>query len=136
VGDVGRAGSVEPRDAGSADSSKPTSADREIINEALEGAIPLTGLDPHDHKALVGVDHWQDIQLKKTYAKWLLILVAFQLLVTDTAFIAYAWVGMGWELEASVIQVWLGSTLVELIGVALVITRYLFPRRDRSPDGP
>ena len=100
----------------------------------MEGAIPLEGLDPHDHKALVGVDHWQDIQLKKTYAKWLLRLVAAQLVIADAVFVAYAWAGKQWELDASVIQVWLGSTLVELIGVALVITRYLFPRRDRSPD--
>ena len=94
----------------------------------------MEGLDPHDHKALVGVDHWQDIQLKKTYAKWLLRLVAAQLLIADVVFIAYAWAGNNWDLDASVIQVWLGSTLVELIGVALVITRYLFPRRDRNGD--
>lgn len=129
-----RNGSEESQGTASVDSSKSTSTDREIIDEALKGAIPLKGLDPHDHKALIGVDHWQDIQLKKTYANWLLRLVAFQLLITDAAFVAYAWVGMGWELETSVIQVWLGSTLVELIGVALVVTRYLFPRRDRSPE--
>jgi hypothetical protein len=113
--------------------SKSTATDRAVISEALEGAIPLEGLDPHDHKALVGVDHWQDIQLKKTYARWLLRLVALQLLITDAVFIAYAWAGRQWELDTSVIQVWLASTLVELIGVALVITRYLFPRRDQSP---
>lgn len=32
----------------------------------------------------------------------------------------------------AVVQVWLVATLVELIGVVLVITRYLFPRRDGS----
>lgn len=128
-------GRHRPRVSDSVDSTKSTTADREIIDEALEGAIPLKGLDPHDHKALVGVDHWQDIQLKKTYARWLLWLVAFQLLVTDAVFIAYAWAGKSWDLDTAVIQVWLGSTLVELIGVALVITRYLFPRRDRGPDG-
>lgn len=107
-----------------------------ISQEVLERAVPLPGLDPHDHKALVGIDHWQDIQLKKTYAKWLLILVAAQLIVADAVFVTYAWAGRHWHLEASVIQIWLGATLIELIGVALVITRYLFPRRDRTPGNP
>ncbi len=127
-------GSPELQTEQSSDSSSSTAADQAVISEALEGAVPLEGLDPHDHKALVGVDHWQDIQLKKTYAKWLLRLVAAQLLIADVVFIAYAWAGNNWDLDASVIQVWLGSTLVELIGVALVITRYLFPRRDRNGD--
>lgn len=84
-------------------------------------------------KALVGIDHWQDIQLKKTYAKWLLRLVAAQLFVADAVFVAYAWAGKGWDIDTGVVQVWLVATLVELIGVALVITRYLFPRRDHDP---
>jgi hypothetical protein len=116
-------------------SSKATSPEGTISQEVLEKARPLHGLDPHDHKALVGIDHWQDIQLKKTYAKWLLILVAAQMIVADAVFVAYAWAGNDWHLEASVIQVWLGATLVELIGVALVITRYLFPRRDGISAG-
>jgi hypothetical protein len=32
-----------------------------------------------------------------------------------------------------VIEVWLAATLVELVGVVLVVTRYLFPRRDLIP---
>lgn len=91
----------------------------------------MEGLDPHDHQALVGIDHFQDIKLKKKYANWLLWLITAQLVVADAVFVAYSWEGKHWRLEASVIQVWLVATLVELIGVALVITRYLFPRRDR-----
>lgn len=105
---------------------------------ALEGTLrardlrEAEDLDPHDHRALHGIDHWQDIRLKKTYAKWLLLLVAGQLVVADVVFVVYAWAGEHWHLEAGVVQVWLGATLVELIGVALVITRYLFPRRDHT----
>jgi hypothetical protein len=129
-------GSSEPKSADSPTDGVPSKlAEAGISQEALEGATQLEGLDPHDHKALVGLDHWQDIQLKRTYAKWLLILVAAQLFIADAVFVTYAWVGEHWHLEAGVIQVWLVSTLVELIGVALVITRYLFPRRDRiSPS--
>jgi hypothetical protein len=90
----------------------------------------LEDLDPHDHAGLRGFDLRQDIQLKQRYAKWLLILIAAQLLVADLIFVVYAWAGEGWELSAGVIEVWLAATLVELVGVVLVVTRYLFPRRD------
>jgi hypothetical protein len=79
---------------------------------------------------LKGLDHWQDIQLKKSYAMALLRLVAGQLFVADVVFIVYAWAGRDWDLDPGVIQFWLGATIVELIGVALVVTQYLFPKRD------
>jgi hypothetical protein len=111
-------------------------AEAGISQEDLENAVPLGGLDPHDHKALVGIDHFQDIKLKKKYATWLLWLITIQLVIADAVFVVYAWEGEHWRLDAAVIQVWLITTLVELIGVALVITRYLFPRRDRQTQSP
>ena len=60
-----------------------------------------------------------------------MILVAAQLVVADVVFVVYAWAGEGWQLSAGVIEVWLAATLVELIAVVLVITRYLFPSRDQ-----
>jgi hypothetical protein len=113
-----------------AESSKLAEAG--ISEEVIEQASSIEGLDPHDHEALKGLDHWQDIQLKKSYAMSLLRLVAAQLFVADAVFIAYAWAGRQWDLEPGVIQFWLGATIVELIGVALVVTQYLFPRRDRD----
>lgn len=53
-----------------------------------------------------------------------------QLIVANGVFIAYAWAGKGWDLETSVINVWLGATVVQVIGVVLVVTRSLFPKRD------
>jgi hypothetical protein len=93
---------------------------------------PLDQLDPTDHEALAGEDRRQDIKLKKTYAKSFLRLVALQLVVADLVFIAYAWAGKSWDLPSSVIEIWLGATLIELVGIVLVVTRYLFPRRDGS----
>jgi hypothetical protein len=110
----------------------PKLAEAGISEEVIQSGISFKDLDPHDHAALRGIDHWQDILLKKSYATALLRLVAVQLFVADAVFIVYAWVGMHWRLDAGVIQVWLAATLVELIGVALVITQYLFPRRDRD----
>lgn len=110
----------------------PALAKAGISAETIERGLALEGLDPHDHEALKGLDHWQDIQLKKSYATALLWLVGVQLFIADAVFVAYAWVGERWDLEPGVIQLWLGATIVELIGVALVITQYLFPKRDQS----
>ncbi len=113
-------------------SSKQSPFKRALTGDAFEDLDRLN-LDPHDHEALRGIDHWQDIRLKKSYAKWLLIMVAAQLAIADAVFVTYAWAGEGWHLDSGVIQVWLGATLVELVGVVLVVTQYLFPKRDRSP---
>lgn len=101
-----------------------------LSDEEIKRGVSFEGLDPHDHEALKGIDHWQDINLKKSYAKSLLWLVTGQLFIADAVFVAYAWAGKNWHLEPGVIEIWLAATLVELIGVALVITRYLFPPRD------
>ncbi len=77
-------------------------------------------------------DREQDIGLKKTYANCLLILLGVQLFIADGVFMVYAQKGVGWHLSAPVIDVWLGSTLVEVIGIVLVVARYLFPRRDQT----
>jgi hypothetical protein len=74
-------------------------AEAGISQEDLENAVPLEGLDPHDHKALVGIDHFQDIKLKKKYANWLLWLITIQLVIADAVFVAYAWEGKHWQLE-------------------------------------
>jgi hypothetical protein len=94
------------------------------------GATEIYSLPGRTNDYLDQIDRQQDIDLKGRYAKWLLFLLAAQLLIADGVFFVYAQVGAHWKLSASVIDVWLGSTLVEVVGIVLVVTRYLFPRRD------
>lgn len=123
--------------------SQPTAdPNRELIRELVQR---MRAGEPVDDGAeidslpepaqLHAQDHQQDITLKKKYADWLLGAVIGQLLLANTVFVAYAWAGKGWDLEAVVINVWLGATLVQVIGVVAIVTRYLFPRRDSSPQG-
>jgi hypothetical protein len=72
----------------------------------------------------------QDLELKKRYGNRLLWLVTGQLAVADLVFVLYFVAEVHWQLPEGVIYVWLATTLVELVGVATVVTRYLFPRRD------
>jgi Na+/H+ antiporter NhaA len=83
------------------------------------------------YSALQRRDLAQDIKLKKWYAIALLAGLGVQMAIADGVFIAYAQVGAHWNIDASVMQAWLSATVVEVVGVVFVVTRYLFPRRDR-----
>lgn len=72
----------------------------------------------------------QDRELKLSYATWLRRSLTAQLVVADLVFVVYAWVGRKWSLEPVVINVWLGATVVQVVGIVLVVTRHLFPQRD------
>ncbi|MHB8470902.1 MAG: hypothetical protein ACYDCH_14280 [Gaiellaceae bacterium] len=103
-------------------------ADRPLEDEAgtqLEALRPYPDLDR--------VDYQQDIGLKKSYAYVLLSLVGAQLLIADAVFAAYAQWGVHWHLSAAVIDVWLGATFAEVVGMTTVVVRYLFPARVRHP---
>jgi hypothetical protein len=74
----------------------------------------------------------QDLELRETYAKWLLGILAVELVVVNVIFCLYAAKGRDWRLPDGVIQIWLAATVVQVVGIVTVVTRYLFPRRDQN----
>jgi hypothetical protein len=75
----------------------------------------------------------QEHALRQRYAGSILWILALQLLIADLVFIAFAWAGEDWELSSGVMEVWLGATVVQVVGVVFVVTRHLFWNRDGSP---
>lgn len=75
----------------------------------------------------------QDIRNRRRIANWAIGGMVFQLVVANGVFIAYA-LTMGSKLDVGALQVWLGTTVVQIIGVVLVITQYLFPPSGRQPE--
>lgn len=73
----------------------------------------------------------QEIELRRTYARGLLLILGFQLLAADIVFWVYAEVGKHWVLSDGVIQIWLAAVVVQIVGVVTVVTQHLFPRRDQ-----
>jgi hypothetical protein len=67
----------------------------------------------------------------KVYAYGSMGAMAVQILIADAAFYWYGHEhvvkGHAWQIPAGAIQVWLGATVVQIIGVVLVIARSLFP---------
>ncbi|MBA3865814.1 MAG: hypothetical protein H0X42_05640 [Solirubrobacterales bacterium] len=78
----------------------------------------------------------QEYDLRQRYAFWILIILGVQLLIADGVFVAFAQVGEHWKLSSGVIQVWLAATVVQVVGIVLVVTRHLFPDRNHKRKVP
>lgn len=111
-------------------SSGPAGSDvaRTIVRELLSGQRPAREVERFNR--IREQDLRQDIRLKRFYGYFLPIAMTTQLLLADAGFFLYAWWGVRWKIVPSIMHVWLGATVVEVIGVVVVVTRYLFPRRD------
>jgi hypothetical protein len=113
--------------------SEATAQIRALLDRARGGpdVQELQSL-PSRMEHLRTTDYEQDIQLKKIYALVLLSGLGIQLVIANAAFFLYGFVGVDWKIDPNVMQVWLAATVVEVVGVVLVVTRYLFPRRNVS----
>jgi uncharacterized integral membrane protein len=127
------------------ESEKQSNDERDALLHALAKGSPAEEETPSEYQYLdekrivaelkILQDHAkQDIELREKYAAWLLIMLAIELAVVNVIFVAYAWAGERWHLPEGVIQIWLGATFVQVVGVVTVVTKYLFPRRDQAPE--
>lgn len=124
----------ETTDDGSS-TSKSANAGSTFAGKLLQGADSQEVLDERDleraKKAAQVAGLIDDLDLRKSYAKWLLIMLAVELAIVNAIFVAYC-VGNHWRIPTSAIDIFLSSTVVELFSVILVVTRYIFPKRDDS----
>jgi hypothetical protein len=74
----------------------------------------------------------QEHGLRQMYADWILWLLGAQFVIADAVFVTFAWAGKSWDLPPGVIEVWLAATVVQVVGVVAIVTRHLFPNRDRG----
>jgi hypothetical protein len=132
---------AEPQDAEAARKAVEEALDEDRVREAAEAAVERV-LDlgqvrpsaetPEPYLYLREKALILDRELKKKYATWLCWLLSAQLALADTVFVVYAWAGKHWRLDGPVIEIWLGATVVQVVGVVLVVTRHLFPQRDQK----
>lgn len=90
--------------------------------------------DPFDAVRLASLR--ADLGYRRTFAQQFRIGMFIQLAIADLVFFIYAWVGEDWKVPTAAINVWLSATVVQVIGIVLVITQNLFPRRDSGPSQP
>jgi hypothetical protein len=102
-------------------------ADAGVAREIERLPAPLQNLPQKDHA--------QDIRLKRIYALSLLVGLGVQVSIVDAVFTAYAWAGVNWNVQEPVMGIWLGATVINVIGIVLVVTNYLFPQRLPAVQG-
>jgi cytochrome c-type biogenesis protein CcmH/NrfG len=73
----------------------------------------------------------QNRRLRYPVAIGALALMVIQVAVSNVIF---GWYGdtNAWEIPSAAISVWMGTTVVEVIGVVLVVMNYLFPAAQRG----
>src|SRR5438094_208241 len=69
-----------------------------------------------------------NLGLKSSYGRWLLLLLAVQLVVADVLMFLYASRGEHWKVPGDVMKAWLAATVVQLIGIVYVVVSHLFPK--------
>lgn len=68
-----------------------------------------------------------DHQIKKLFAWVIVIAVVGQVVLANLIVVLYLWFGFGSAGDPRVLVAWFSATVVEVIGLMAVITRYLFP---------
>ena len=119
------------------DAESPDSAAVEAAEEKVREIIQTGGGRdspqlPGELQHLAEKRDKQEIDLRRTYAVGLIVILSVQLVIADVVFVVYAWAGKNWDLSTAVIDTWLGAVVVQVIGVVAIVTRHLFPRRDRA----
>lgn len=106
-------------------------ADKDAVRRAAATAkhdpqSERNSLDAHQQAAID--DKRTDTELKKLYAYRFIWILIGQLLAMNLIFVA---IGFGFlKYSDFVINLFMGGTLAEVFGIVLVITKYLFSRKE------
>jgi hypothetical protein len=67
-----------------------------------------------------------EVDLHRRVGNGALLLMVAQLVVADAAFYLYGFEN-GWQIPTAAITAWLAATVIQIVGVVLVIAKNLFP---------
>lgn len=76
-------------------------------------------------------DAAQNVKLKKMFARGLLGLLFLQLTAANVAFYFFG-SSANWRISDAVMLGWISSTVVEIIGIVLIVVKNLFPNRKEA----
>ena len=113
-----------------------TAAASEVATQILESSNPSGKLESLSSEArIAGAAATQAEQantLRSIYGYVLLGFVLFQIIAADVIFVLYVDWGRHWNVPSTTLNVWLGATVVQVLGVVVIVVHYLFPNRDST----
>jgi hypothetical protein len=99
-------------------------------SEARQAQELVAGADPSPKRAspdsLEDKKKKADLSLRKRVGNGALIVMVVQILIADVAFYIYGFAN-AWEIPGGAMNAWLAATVIQVVSVVLVITKYLFP---------
>lgn len=112
-----------------------------LLRSASDGAVPVragtgavskkvrfsTEKEELSKSAIKLRDMTQTSQLRKRLAVFAIVAVSAQLLVANVFFGFYLWQTKDDGFEPSVMIAWLSATVVEVVGIVVIVARNLFP---------
>jgi hypothetical protein len=113
---------------------EPAETDQQVTDLARQALAGLQQFRPTEEltawERLEHENFRSDIENRKKYADRMLKLLVAELVFVNGMFFLYTWLGVHWNVPGTTMQVWLSSTVVQIVGIVYVVARYLFPRRD------
>jgi hypothetical protein len=105
---------------------------KEALQRLIRG-VDLTSIPTKNILSIEGLnevvlDKKNTRSLRKIYARVTLALLAVQLVFADYTFLMYSSKGVKWKIPSPVLEYWLSAVVVEVVGIALVVTKWLFPK--------
>jgi len=110
-------------------SGGPSSSGTEKADEYLKHVS-----SPPEPASFEGLKHRKrlnEVNLHNRIGNGALLLMVGQLLIADTAFYIYGFKN-SWDIPTAAITTWLGATVIQIVGVVLVIAKNLFPAESDS----
>lgn len=95
------------------ETEKDSDLDSETSSETALLAVELRGKQ-------------QELELREKIANWIVWAVSAQLVVSALFFAFYLWRNSLGP-DARIMMAWLGSSVIEVVGLAAIVTRNLFP---------
>ena len=78
-----------------------------------------------ESRAVKLAGQWTELALKQVIGFGALALMVIQIIAADVVFVLYA-VNNDWHLPVAAITGWLAATVIQVVGVVLVVTQGLF----------
>ena len=106
------------------DAPKPAPTDKELGVESRQIAVD------QEQTKLAEARH--ALKLRKIVGAGAMVAMLLQLLAANYVFFRYG-DAVQWRFPVGAISAWLGATVVQVVGVVVIITRYLFPPEGAAP---
>lgn len=105
-------------DAPSGGASSGTSRSEAFLEGVHANRASFDGLNRQKRK--------NEVDLHRRVGNGALLLMVAQLVIADAAFYIYGFKN-GWHIPTAAITTWLAATVIQIVGVVLVIAKSLFP---------